>query len=104
MSKGMLSYDEALARLLDCARVIDEVESIATQDAAGRVLARDLISAIDVPPLDNTSMDGYAVRCADVTSAGCQLQVAQRIAAGSVGHTLAPATAAHRSRPGPMRW
>jgi molybdopterin molybdotransferase len=94
MSKGMLSYDEALARLLDGARVIDEVESIATQDAAGRVLARDLISAIDVPPLDNTSMDGYAVRCADVTSAGCQLQVAQRIAAGSVGHTLAPATAA----------
>jgi molybdopterin molybdotransferase len=94
MSKGMLSYDEALARLLAGAHVVDETETIATQDAAGRVLARDLVSAIDVPPLDNTSMDGYAVRCADVTIAGCQLQVAQRIAAGSVGHTLAPGTAA----------
>ena len=94
MSKGMLSYDEALARLLAGAVVIDEVEMIATQDAAGRVLARNLVSAFDVPPLDNTSMDGYAVRCADVTVAGGQLQVAQRIAAGSVGHTLAPGTAA----------
>jgi molybdopterin molybdotransferase len=47
-----------------------------------------------VPPLDNTSMDGYAVRYADVPVAGTRLVVAQRIAAGSVGHVLAPGTAA----------
>lgn len=94
MNKGMLTYDEALARLLAGATPVGEVESVATQEAAGRVLACDVVSAIDVPPLDNTSMDGYAVRCADVSIAGSRLRVAQRIAAGSVGHTLQPGTAA----------
>lgn len=94
MNKGMLTYDEALTRLLAGATPVSEVESVATQEAAGRVLARDLVSTIDVPPLDNTSMDGYAVRCADVPLAGSRLRVAQRIAAGSVGHSLQPGTAA----------
>jgi molybdopterin molybdotransferase len=73
---------------------LGETESLATQSAAGRVLAEGLRSTIDVPPLDNTSMDGYALRCADVPASGTKLAVAQRIPAGSVGHTLAPGTAA----------
>ncbi len=90
----MLDYEDALARLLAGASVPAHTESVATQAAAGRVLAEGLRSLLDVPPLDNTSMDGYAVRCADVPASGTKLAVAQRIPAGSVGHTLAPGTAA----------
>ena len=91
---GMLDFEDALARLLAGAVPARDTETVATQSAAGRILAQGLHSAIDVPPLDNTSMDGYAVRCADVPAAGTRLAVAQRIAAGSVGHVLAPGTAA----------
>jgi molybdopterin molybdotransferase len=89
----MLSLDEALERLLAAAPV-REVEDLPTLDCDGRVLARPLLSALDVPPLDNSSMDGYAVRCADVPAPGARLRVAQRIAAGSVGVALAPGSAA----------
>lgn len=91
---AMLDYEEALARLLAGAAPVAATETVATYAASGRILAEGLRSAIDVPPLDNTSMDGYALRCADVTAAGARLNVAQRIPAGSVGHTLAPGTAA----------
>jgi molybdopterin molybdotransferase len=90
----MLDFEEALARLLAGANPVRETEAVPTQAAAGRILAQGLHSAIDVPPLDNTSMDGYAVRCADVAVAGTRLAVAQRIPAGSVGHVLAAGTAA----------
>ena len=90
----MLEFGEALVRLLADAHPVGETEAVPTWAAAGRVLATGLSSAIDVPPLDNTSMDGYAVRCADVPAGGVKLAVAQRIPAGSVGHTLAPGTAA----------
>ncbi len=90
----MLDFEDALQRLLAGANPITECEAVPTQAAAGRILATGLRSPIDVPPLDNTSMDGYALRCADVSAIGSRLVLAQRIAAGSVGHTLAPGTAA----------
>ena len=92
--RNMLDFDDALTRLLAGAVPVRDTETVATQSAAGRILAQGLRSTIDVPPLDNTSMDGYALRCADVPAAGTQLVVAQRIPAGSVGHVLAPGTAA----------
>ncbi|MDP3511332.1 MAG: molybdopterin molybdotransferase MoeA [Sulfuritalea sp.] len=92
--RAMLDFEEALARLLAGAQPLHETEAVPTQAAAGRVLAQALHSTLDVPPLDNTSMDGYALRCADVPAVGAQLQVAQRIPAGSVGQMLAPGTAA----------
>jgi len=58
------------------------------------VLAEDVRSTLDVPPQDNSSMDGYALRCSDVASAGTMLPVAQRIAAGAPGVALQPGTAA----------
>ena len=90
----MLDLEDALVRLLAGAAPVREMETLPTLAAAGRVLARGLHSTIDVPPLDNTAMDGYALRCADVPVAGTRLVVAQRIAAGSVGHVLEPGTAA----------
>ncbi|MGY4828828.1 molybdopterin molybdotransferase MoeA [Sphaerotilaceae bacterium SBD11-9] len=90
----LLTLDEALARLLGAVQPLAAREDVSTFDALGRVLAADVHSLVDVPPLDNSAMDGYAMRCADVPAAGMQLPVSQRIAAGSVGAALRPGTAA----------
>ncbi len=92
----MLSLDEALARLVAGAMAarITEVDAVSTFDALGRVLDADVVSAIDVPPADNSSMDGYALRVADVPRAGSLLPLSQRLAAGHVGTALAAGTAA----------
>jgi molybdopterin molybdotransferase len=95
-ARPLLSLDDALARLRAAARefTIAESEPLSTFDALGRVLAAGVHSVLDVPPADNTAMDGYALRAADVPSAGTSLPVSQRIAAGAVGSPLAPGTAA----------
>ena len=71
-----------------------EAQQISTFDARGRVLAEDVRSALDVPPADNTSMDGYALRCADVPAVGIELPISQRIPAGVVGAPLRPGSVA----------
>ena len=71
-----------------------EAQTLSTFDAQGRVLAEDVRSLIDVPPADNTAMDGYALRCADVPAAGTVLPVSQRIPAGAPGQPLQVGTAA----------
>ena len=90
MNKGLLSVDEALEVLLAGARPVAEVEEVPTLEATGRVLARAQSSTMDVPPMDNSAMDGYAVRIAD----GAKLKVGQRIMAGRRRRALEPATAA----------
>jgi len=90
----MLSYEEALDHLLATAVPVAEVEPTPLAELSGRYLAEALVSTVTVPPLDNSAMDGYAVRCADVIAAGVSLPVEQRIPAGSVGHALAAGTAA----------
>lgn len=92
----LMSLEEALERLVGGAQPcrIRETETVALFDALHRVLARPIHSLIDVPPGDNTSMDGYAVRVADVPQPGARLQVAQRIPAGQLGQALEPGTAA----------
>ncbi len=92
----LLSLDDALARLMQAVQPFDAAvaQRVSAFDALGRVLAVDVHSAVDVPPADNSAMDGYAMRCADVPAAGTTLPVSQRIAAGVVGEPLAPGTAA----------
>jgi molybdopterin molybdotransferase len=90
----MLTAQQALDHLLSHAKPVSESENVPMQSALGRVLAKNVDSLVDVPPLDNTSMDGYAVRTADTQTAGSSLKIAQRIPAGSVGTTLEPGTAA----------
>jgi molybdopterin molybdotransferase len=92
--KGLLSVDEALEVLLAGARPVTEIEQVPTLEATGRVLAHAQASNMDVPPMDNSAMDGYALRLADVAAPDARLRVAQRIAAGAVGKPLAPGTAA----------
>ena len=94
MNKGMLSVDEALTTLLAGAQQVAEVEQVPTMDAVNRVLARAQTSTMDVPPMDNSAMDGYAVRLSDLKSPEQKLRVAQRIPAGAVGKPLEPGTAA----------
>ena len=90
----LMSLDEALGQVLGQVRVLEETESIAVIDADGRFLAEDLISALQVPPQDNSAMDGYAVRTEDLQLPGAKLQVTQRIPAGHYGHALMPGEAA----------
>jgi molybdopterin molybdotransferase len=91
---ALRSLDDALAELLGYAAPLDGVEMVSTFDADGRVLARDLISALQVPPQDNSAMDGYAVRTSDVTEEGVPLPVSQRIPAGTAAEPLVPGSAA----------
>ncbi|MFY8116655.1 MAG: gephyrin-like molybdotransferase Glp [Roseateles sp.] len=86
------SLDEALARLLSAVAPLGRVERVSTFDALGRVLAAEVVSTLDVPPADNTAMDGYALRVADA-GAGV-LPISQRVPAGSVPQPLQPGTAA----------
>src|SRR5688572_28226051 len=92
----LLSLDEAVSRLVAGARAhaIREVESVSTFDTLNRVLAEDVRSNLNVPPEDNSEMDGYALRVADVPAAGTVLAVSQRVPAGQVGQPLQPGTAA----------
>ena len=92
--KPLKPFDDALAELLAQALPLPGADRVTTFDADGRVLAQDCVSALQVPPQDNSSMDGYAVCCADVAAVGALLPVSQRIAAGSAGVPLQPGTAA----------
>ena len=79
----LLSLDDALAQLLANVSPLGRTEAVATFDADGRVLAEDVVSELQVPAFDNSAMDGYAVRSADISEAGAVLQVTQRIPAGA---------------------
>ncbi len=94
--KGHLTpYKEALEKLLNAVVPIQETEKVALSDALNRVLAKALVSTVDVPPADNSAMDGYAVNSADVSESGeIRLPVNQRIPAGAVGKALQRGTAA----------
>jgi len=93
--QGLITYHDALARILDAAVPLVDIESVHVADALGRVIAADIVSAIDVPPADNSAMDGYALAAEDAASSGeVVLPVSQRIVAGAAGGPLQPGTAA----------
>ena len=89
-----LSKREAIDFLLGQVSPLADIETVRTDAGLGRVLAVPVTSAIDVPGWDNSAMDGYAIRHADLIAHGGLLTVAQRIPAGAVGGPLAPGTAA----------
>ena len=85
-----MPLDEARQRLLAQVQALPGTEQVATFDADGRVLAQDLVSSLQVPAFDNSSMDGYAVRTADLARPDAVLRVTQRIPAGHTGQPLQP--------------
>ncbi|WP_462382392.1 molybdopterin molybdotransferase MoeA [Pseudomonas sp. Marseille-QA0892] len=94
MANGLISLEEALGRLLDLAAAspLLEEDMVSLAEADGRVLAESLTAGLDLPPWDNSAMDGYAVRLADIGDT--PLPVSQRIMAGSAPVKLQPGTCA----------
>jgi molybdopterin molybdotransferase len=90
----MLTVDQAVHQLLQQAERLVGSERVALIDALGRTLAERVIANIDVPPADNSAMDGYALRLADLPGDGAGLTVSQRVTAGRAPEPLAPGTAA----------
>ncbi|KAA0013511.1 molybdopterin molybdotransferase MoeA [Billgrantia pellis] len=84
------SVEAALAALLRGVTPVDS-EIVACEVAKRRVLAEEVIARLDVPPFDNSAMDGYALHHAD---AGARLPISQRIAAGMAPQPLARGTCA----------
>ncbi|MDX1755190.1 MAG: molybdopterin molybdotransferase MoeA [Marinobacter sp.] len=85
--------DEAIDLLLTHARPVSDRETIPLSAALNRILAEDIVVPADVPPADNSAVDGYAVRSADL-EAGQPLPVRGRIAAGQAPEPLAAGSAA----------
>ena len=95
LQPSIWSVEEALDLLLSNVRPMADIESVHTMQALGRVLAQSLFSTINVPPADNSAMDGYAVASLDIQADGeTRLPVSQRITAGQAGEPLVPGTAA----------
>ncbi|WP_294769954.1 gephyrin-like molybdotransferase Glp [uncultured Rhodoferax sp.] len=89
-----MPLDEALAQLLAAVQPLAGTDTVATAEADGRVLAQAIVSGLQVPPHDNSAMDGYALRVEDVLAGADALPVSQRIAAGSMGTALQAGTVA----------
>ena len=92
--RAALTKEQALERLLARVEPVDGTETVSIAAGLGRVLAEPVTSAINVPAWDNSAMDGYAIRHADLAADAGRLRVAQRIPAGSSGSALEPGTAA----------
>jgi molybdopterin molybdotransferase len=91
---SLKSVEEALTFLLTQAEPVTEQESLPLDQALGRILATSVYSQVDVPPWDNSAMDGYALKRRELNDGSAGLPIAQRIAAGAQGKPLSPGTAA----------
>ena len=91
---ALTPVEEALALILADAQPVSGAEHLPLAECRHRILASEVHSEIDVPPADNSSMDGYAFCFADYATGQRQFRLAQRVAAGAVGVPLEPGTAA----------
>lgn len=89
----MIDFDTAQAHLAARATSPQTQETVRLEALNGRVLAMDIEARLDLPPADNSAMDGYAVRTADVTTAGTTLPIQQRCFAGQAPEPLRPGQA-----------
>jgi molybdopterin molybdotransferase len=90
---GMVSVADARERMLGATAPVSGVEVVPLARALGRVVATPLVSPCAVPPADNSAMDGFALRYADLAHAGGSLPIAGRTAAGETPGTLLQGTA-----------
>jgi len=102
----MITVEEATEQVLSRIEPLP-AERVGLVDALGRVLAEPVVSDIDVAPFDNSAMDGYAVRAADVAGAGddtpVTLEVLEHIPAGAwPGRTVGPGQASRIMTGAPM--
>jgi molybdopterin molybdotransferase len=86
-----LHVDKARAAIHACLAPVKEIERVPVREALGRVLAEDIVPPIDVPGHDNTAMDGYAVRFADLGPGEAVLEeIGVALAGKAFGGTLGP--------------
>jgi molybdopterin molybdotransferase len=86
-----LHVEKARAAIRACLAPVTESERLPVREALGRVLAEDIVPAIDVPGHDNTAMDGYAVRCADLGTGDTVLEeIGAALAGKAFGGALGP--------------
>jgi len=102
----MLTVEEALQKILSEVSVL-ETETVPIMESLGQVLAEDIVSGINVPPLDNSAMDGYAVRAADTKGASEKtpkdLKVTDTVIAGEISKKeVTPGTAIRIMTGAPM--
>lgn len=90
----MISVSAAIDQLIASAKTTDAIESLPVTQSQGRVLAEDITATIDVPPADNSAMDGYAFCYADALKNDFILPLSQRIPAGVAPKPLTPSTIA----------
>ncbi|WP_447044143.1 molybdopterin molybdotransferase MoeA [Vreelandella sp. H-I2] len=85
VTPGLLDLFDARQRLIDAAMPLDAIEKVTLEQAAGRVLAETVVAPLDMPGVDNSAMDGYALRLADYKALppGEGLPVLQRVPAGA---------------------
>ena len=101
--RPVTSPEAALAHLLSAARPVVEIERVPILAALARVLAETQYSTIQVPPSDNSAMDGYVVAAGDIPpDSETRLPVVQRIPAGHRGERLRRGTAARIFTGGPI--
>ncbi len=82
-SGPLMSIADAERLIAERVTLVGGSERVALREAAGRVLAYDIVAPLDVPPFDNSAVDGYAVRAADLGGEGeSRLRVVDRVAAG----------------------
>ncbi len=93
---GLRPVDEAIKALLERLPPLPSVESVPLTEALGRMLAEEVRATFDVPAWDNSAMDGYALRAADLPAQGGWLPLAGRIAAGDAA--LQPLPGGHLVR------
>eukprot|EP00903_Cladosiphon_okamuranus_P004491 g4489.t1 len=89
----LLPVDHAIKLLLEQATPTDKIIRIPVANASGKILAEDILSTINVPPADNSAMDGYTLRLADAKTSQ-PIPISQRIPAGATPAALKPGTAA----------
>lgn len=94
MGGNFHTVTEARRRLLEAVAPVTGTETLSLTDALGRVLARDALASTNVPPADNSAMDGYALARKDLEATGGSLAVSARIHAGQAPAPLAIGTAA----------
>src|ERR1044071_4734274 len=83
LSGPLMPLEEMERLIAERTTPVVEIETVALGAARGRVLAADLIAPVDLPPFDNSAVDGYAVRHADVGVSGdTTLKIAGRLTAG----------------------
>ena len=83
----MLSYEAALDRLLKLVPPPQQNTAVPLANALGRYLAQPPVARIDLPPFDNSAMDGWAVRAEEIHPVPVRLQIAGRVAAGGTYST-----------------